>query len=411
MKAMKTFSVTALIALLASFIWAQSALAVRPQAGTVITNTATADYEDATNTAMPQESASVDVTVAQVAGVTIVASPDALTGANNSFVTYPLTVTNTGNGNDSFNLTWPASGGAWTPVSVTFYSDPGLAPADLITATGVLAPDGGSVVVYAKLVIPDSATAPDGTSSTDDMKATSVFDSGVSDTDIVTTTVGAADLSTSTKEADQTNYKAGDSVTYTITLNNTGTVAATNVVIVDTLPTYLTYVSDTAGGSEAGGVVTVNIASVAAGGSTPFDIVCTVNPAVVDGTVATNSADIDYNSGTNPTAEPTETVTVDVTLDAPHLTVTKTVDNNTPLPGQTVEYTVSVTNDGNDTARNVVITDILQTTYMTYVMVTSETNCSVDDTTTPGTLTATPTGGNLGIGASMEFTFTMSVDN
>jgi len=58
---------------------------------------------------------------------------------------------------------------------------------------------------------------------------------------------------------------SGAQLTYTITYGNTGTAAATNVVIQDTVPAGTTFVSATAGGVHAGGVVTWNLGTVNAG--------------------------------------------------------------------------------------------------------------------------------------------------
>src|SRR5258707_8388716 len=60
---------------------------------------------------------------------------------------------------------------------------------------------------------------------------------------------------------------AGSNITYTISYSNTGNQNATGVVISDTIPANTAFVSATAGGTLAAGVVTWNIGGLAAGAS------------------------------------------------------------------------------------------------------------------------------------------------
>ena len=64
-----------------------------------------------------------------------------------------------------------------------------------------------------------------------------------------TTVSLAADVSIAMTDApDPVN--AGASLTYTVTVNNLGPDPATNVVVTDTLPAAVSYISDTCGGAE-----------------------------------------------------------------------------------------------------------------------------------------------------------------
>ncbi len=89
----------------------------------------------------------------------------------------------------------------------------------------------------------------------------------------------------------------GTNLTYTITYGNTGTAAATSVVISDTVPSGTTFVSATAGGTFAAGVVTWNIGTVNAG-VTGQTVAFTVHVTAASGTVTNGTYQI--QAGTSP---------------------------------------------------------------------------------------------------------------
>jgi len=70
-----------------------------------------------------------------------------------------------------------------------------------------------------------------------------------------------------TKTATPASVKSGDTITYTITYQNTGTGDASNVVVTDVLPAGTTFLGSLSGTgcSQAAGTVTCNVGAVAAG--------------------------------------------------------------------------------------------------------------------------------------------------
>ena len=86
--------------------------------------------------------------------------------------------------------------------------------------------------------------------------------------------------------------EAGEQFTYTISYLNGNTYPVDNVVITDTLPAEVDFVSATNGGTEAGGVVTWNLGTVAAGASGSVSVTVKVKAGTADGYIS-NSVMID----------------------------------------------------------------------------------------------------------------------
>jgi len=149
----------------------------------------------------------------------------------------------------------------------------------------------------------------------------------------------------------------GNNITYTITINNVGTDTGTNLVITDTMPNDVTYVSSTVGGINGGSLVTWNIASLAAGATTTVTVTVAV-PAVVQAATETLTNSV---SGTHDDVEPTvpnNSANDLTTVNAlPDLVVTKASSIAVGGAGSLVTYTLTVTNVGNQNAASSVLVD------------------------------------------------------
>src|SRR5207245_9293555 len=82
---------------------------------------------------------------------------------------------------------------------------------------------------------------------------------------------------------------AGANITYTLAYQNVGTNNATGVVLTDAIPANTTFVSASASGSVAGGVVTWNIGNVDAGASGSVTLPVQVNSPLANGQVLNNN--------------------------------------------------------------------------------------------------------------------------
>jgi uncharacterized repeat protein (TIGR01451 family) len=220
------------------------------------------------------------------------------------------------------------TGGVWTVGTVT----PSAAPTLTLTATVV---------------------SPNAETNTATITHSDQFDGNPTNNQAsATVTPQQADLALA-KTVNDPTPNVGDTVTFTVTLTNHGPNDATNVSVADALPTGLTLVSALPSqGSYTGGVWTVG--TVAASATPTLTLAALVVSANAETNTATvNHADqFDPNTGNNSAA-------ATVTPQQADLAVGKQVSDPTPNVGETITYTITVANDGPDTATNVTLQDVL----------------------------------------------------
>jgi len=105
---------------------------------------------------------------------------------------------------------------------------------------------------------------------------------------------------------------AGDPLTYTIQYHNTGTDAAAGVAIVDSIPVYASYWSQTGGGTFDGHCVTWMIGTVGAGASGSVTLTVQVDWPLLNGIEIVNRAHITCSQEVTADAEETTTVSPDL---------------------------------------------------------------------------------------------------
>ncbi|WP_407422673.1 hypothetical protein, partial [Methanobrevibacter sp.] len=147
----------------------------------------------------------------------------------------------------------------------------------------------------------------------------------------------------------------GDEITWTITVVNHGPDDAVNVVVNDNLPAGLIYVSDDGNGAYDSKTGLWKVGDLHSGRGLVLNIVAKVS---VSNTSITNVAVV-----TSDTYDPNETnnkdndtVEVNPIVD---LVIKKSVDNHNPKIGDIIVWTVTVTNNGPDTAVNAVMRDVI----------------------------------------------------
>lgn len=93
-----------------------------------------------------------------------------------------------------------------------------------------------------------------------------------------------------TKTASDYNPHGGDTVTYTLLVENVGDAPAAGVVVKDVLPSGVTFDSASAPCTQSGGTVTCNVGTIAAHGSSSLQIVVVANPIAGAGPVSNPQA-------------------------------------------------------------------------------------------------------------------------
>jgi uncharacterized repeat protein (TIGR01451 family) len=161
----------------------------------------------------------------------------------------------------------------------------------------------------------------------------------------------------------------GDTLTYTMTVGNTGTADATSVTATETLPAGVTFVSATASTGtfdSTSGVWTVG--TVAVGATETLTVTVTVN-AGTEGSTLVDRFAVSPPPGVGPpevenpcpddAAQSCASTDILPPPGSPELIQSKNVDQTTAVPGDTLTYTMGVANDGTADATGVTATDTL----------------------------------------------------
>ncbi|WP_257385127.1 hypothetical protein [Tahibacter caeni] len=200
----------------------------------------------------------------------------------------------------------------------------------------------------------------------------------------------------------------GETLTYTITLANSGGTAATNVGATDRIDANTSFVSADNGGTFAAGLVSWSGLSIPAGGSLQLTVVVQVASPIPLG--VSQVANLAYLTGTTPPACPPAgpQCVLTPTEQSPRLQVTKTVNTTTVAAGGTATYTVTVTNVGTIPANNVIVDDALPAGIVGFIWTCSGSGGAVCPAAS-GTGALYQTVPQLPVGASLIYTITAQI--
>ncbi|MFA5888968.1 MAG: putative Ig domain-containing protein, partial [Candidatus Paceibacterota bacterium] len=193
----------------------------------------------------------------------------------------------------------------------------------------------------------------------------------------ITNPVSGADLSVS-KVPSRTTANEGDTITYTITLINNGPNTATGVTVTDILNSKLNLVSYTTSlGNYATSTGVWTVGNLNNASSTTMTLVTTVKPGTQGQTIPNTATATSAQPDSNP-ANNTSTVNVSVNTITPpctsncggggggggggytptsNLVVTKTANKTSVNSGDSLTYTITVSNNGPDNATAVTAVD------------------------------------------------------
>ncbi|MFB6814178.1 DUF11 domain-containing protein [Streptomyces sp. NPDC056347] len=222
--------------------------------------------------------------------------------------------------------------------------------------------------------------------------------------------VPTADLAITKRAASGTPVSPGSTFDYVLTVSNSGPSQAAGVVVTDTLPAALAFVSSADGCTSTGQNVTCpELATLAVGASRTYTIKVRVSADYRgDGSSIRNVAKV-----TSDTADPD---TSDNTAEAglpgrpptrglADLMVEKTATGPQVAPGETIPYTITVINKGPGDAHQVVVTDRVPAP-LTYLS-SRPAGCRYDGTTRTVTC---PAKDLLKAGDTLSYTLVMRLD-
>ena len=240
-------------------LFANSAMASAPLAGTNISNVATATYTDNTGTERVVTSNEVKTLVAQIGSFTLEADREAQTTANGQ-VTFSHILTNTGNGTDKFSINLEdideagvttfdfSDGGGKFAIYIDRNKD-GIADNQIALKSSDLIELAAGESIGLVVVATTPSTALEG--QLDKLKVTATAQSSTLYTEVSKFNTDTAKITTGavlqiTKAANVSATQAGKEIEYTLTFKNTGNTAATNVAIFDVLPNTVEFIAGSA---------------------------------------------------------------------------------------------------------------------------------------------------------------------
>ncbi len=340
-----------------------------------LSNTATVN---ATNepAADQNQQASASVTV-NASDVTITETADHASISADSAAGYTITLTNTGAGAASgvtLSDSLPAGLGkdiTWS-IDTTTGNPSGFILSGAVGSQTLSLPANTSLAAGASLtehITGLTSTADVGTlTNTATVNATNEPTADQNQKASASITVSASDV-TVAETADQATISAGSAAGFTITLTNTGTVAASGVTLSDPLPAGLgkdiTWAVDTTTGNPSGFILSGAVGSqtlslpantsLATGASLTVHITGLTTAADV-GTL-TNTATV--NAANEPAADQNQKASASVTVNASDVTITETADHATISADGAAGYTITLTNTGAVAASGVTLSDAL----------------------------------------------------
>lgn len=352
-----------------------------------ILNTSNANYQYTVDPAQPAVVAPQSVsnqvtTLVKKAQLSQVKTVDKAFATLGDEILYSVTITNTGNvAADSVNfIDLIPSGTAFVTDSVTLAGAPvlGANPGSGVSIGSINA--GASIIVTFKVTVTSTNPVPNPVLNTSTTTFNFIVDPLLppitpvpSQSNTVQTQVNKADLR-ATKQTSASVVDLGDVYTYTVTITNFGNTVAVNSILTDVVPVGTTFVPATVviGGSPdliqdpGTGIILPNIA---AGATLVVSFDVKVGAVIPVPNPMPNTANVEYEYLVDPNGLPvTETTQTNVVnvlaVNAGNFasfTVVKTVSKTYALVGDTLKYTVNLTNTGTTEALNTILNDLVPT--------------------------------------------------
>ncbi|WP_157078651.1 beta strand repeat-containing protein, partial [Methanobrevibacter filiformis] len=354
--------------------------------GTVI-NTASVSV-DQNNTNVDNGSDNETIIVSNNVNVSVVKVSNTTGTANiGDVITYTIIVSNNGSGNatgvfvtDVLNasvLSFVGSNGSYDNVTgVWSIGDLGAGEAVALSITVVIVGN-GTVINIASVSVDQNNTNVDNGSDNETINVSNNVNVSVVK---VSNTTGSANI--------------GDVITYTIIVSNNGSGNATGVFVTDVLnASVLSFVGSNGSYDNVTGVW--SIGSLGAGESVALSITVVI---VGNGTVInTASVSVDQNNTNTNNGSDNETINVSNNVNVSVVKVSNTTGSANI--GDIITYTITVTNNGSGNATGVFVTDLLNTSVLSFV----GSNGSYDNVTGVWSI------GSLGAGETVALSITVVI--
>ena len=401
----------------------------------------------------------VTVTSAVLAVTKTTSTPTVISTSTGTTATYTVTVTNSGTAGATgvkVSDTLPAGFSYVSTSSVTVngtivastgYTTGGTAgvPTWDTNPTGGFAVDAGKTLVITFVANVASSVA-DGTynnsasTTSSNAKTITNFDGSLAanTSDNVTITSAALVVTKTSGTATLVNTSTGTTASYTVTVKNNGSTAATGVVLTDSLAAGFSYnggaatvtlngtalattaYTETAGASPTWTTNPAGGFTINAGSTLVVTFAANVASSVADGTYNNSASVTSTNANSIANFDGAVSTTDNVIVTSAVLSVTKTTSTPTitnTASGATATYTITVANTGTANATGVKVIDTLAAGF-TYASTSSVTVNGATTTayTASGTTTASwdtnPTGGfTINAGQNLVITFVANVSS
>lgn len=294
------------------------------------------------------------------------ASVASITEATTPTITYTLNYANTGSASAT-NTTlvgalptgftgcqYSTNGSTWSTCSSS-----GGSPPSHSFALGTVA-GGATGTVYVRGTVPSGTTSPSTLTSTSTISSDQTTSlNAAASTTVASASGGGTPALSLTLAANRSSAAPGASVVYTLTVINTGSAAATNVVMSNTVPStaYYTYGGCTGSCGVSGSTLTwPTIASLAAGASQSVTYTMAVGTSGLPSGVTTIS-DNAAASGDSALSATSNTVAVAITGNPSLVLLNNAAPTSGLHPNDTVTYTLTIANSGAADANAVTVTN------------------------------------------------------
>ncbi|MEM3154538.1 MAG: PT domain-containing protein [Candidatus Woesearchaeota archaeon] len=325
--------------------------------GTVINNSANVTYfsfSGVNNTG----NASANTTVRGIPVTVTIKndSPDPV--AKGALLNYTIFINNTGD-EIAYNVTLVDT----YPPNVTFVSSsPSPTSGNGTWSLGNLTPNQSTTV---NITVRVSTILTNGTTITNLANATFANLSGVnaSASDTETTTVIGIPQIFADKSDTPDPVVRGQTLNYTILVNNTGDEIAYNVTLVEMYPGNVSFV--TSSPAPTSGNNTFSLGNLSPNQSTTVNISVIVGSGVLNGSVLVNFVNVTFTnlSGQNASVNDTELTTV---IGFPEVFANKLDSPDPVVNGTTLSYQILITNTGDEIAYNVTVFDLYPISGVTF---------------------------------------------